>query len=136
MKNLTPKILGQPHDEVLLTTDKEYKHFKTYEGRKILTDGLVFRKNYGETGSVTYYQFVIPKKLVNEILRRVHGEFGKHPGITKTIIANREKYFFPQMAQLNRECVMPIEQCIKKPRIDRSLNRPPPPAKPVAMKIL
>ena len=62
LKNLTLKILGQSHDEVLLKTDKGYKHFKTYEDRKIPTDCLIFRKNYGETGSVTYYQFVNPKK--------------------------------------------------------------------------
>ena len=30
------------------------------------------------------------------------------------------------MAQLNRECVMSCEQCIKESRIDRSLNRSPP----------
>ena len=55
----------------------------------------------------------------------MHGEFGKHPGIYKTIIAYREKYFFPIIAQLIRECVMSFEQCITKTRIARSLTRPP-----------
>ena len=91
LKNLKLNLLGQPHDEVLLTTDKRYKHYKANEDRIILKDGLLFRKCYGEAGSVKYYQILIPKQLVNEVLRNLHGDFGKHPGITKTIITYREK---------------------------------------------
>ena len=106
LKNLKLKILGQPHDDVLLTTDRRFKHYKANEDRIILKDGLLFRKYYGETGSVKYYQILIPKQLVNEVLRNLHGEFGKHPGITKTIIAYRGKYYYPKMAQLIREWVL------------------------------
>ena len=87
LKNLKLKILGQPHDDVLLTTDSRLKHYKSNEDRIILKDGFLFRKYYGETGSVKYYQILILKQLVNEVLQSLHGEFGKHPGITKTIIA-------------------------------------------------
>ena len=93
LKNLKLKIFGQPHDDVLLTTNRRFKHYKANEDRIILKDGLLFRKYYGETGSVKNYQILIPKQLVNEVLRNLHGEFGKHPGITKTIIAYREKYY-------------------------------------------
>ena len=92
LKNLKLKILGQPHDDVLLATDRRFKHYKANEDRITLKNGLLFRKYYGETGSVKYYQTLTPKQLVNEVLRNLHGEFGKHPGITKTIIAYREKY--------------------------------------------
>ena len=94
LKNLKLKILGQPFDEVLILTDSRYKHYKTNEDRIILKDGLLYRKYFGETGSVKYYQILIPKQLVKEVLRSLHGEFGKHPGIFKTITACREKYFF------------------------------------------
>ena len=87
LKNLKLKILGQPHDDVLLTTDGRFKHYKANEDRIILKDGLLFCKYYGETVSVKYYKNLIPKQLVNEELRSFHGEFGKHPGITKTINA-------------------------------------------------
>ena len=90
LKSQKLKILGQPHD-VLLTTDRLFKHYKANEDRIIPKDGLLFRKYYGETGSVKYYQILIPMQLVNEVLRSLHGEFGKHPGITKTIMAYREK---------------------------------------------
>ena len=85
LKNLKPKILSQPHDDVLLTADRRFKHYKANEDRIILKDGLLLRKYYGDTGSVKYYQILIPKQIVNEVLRSLHRDFGKHPGITKTI---------------------------------------------------
>ena len=125
LKNMKMKILGQPYDEVLIVTDSRYKNYKANEDRIILKDGLLYRKYFGETSSVKYYQILMPKQLVKEVLRSLHGEFGKHPGIYKTIIAFREKYYFPKMAQLIRDWVMPCEQCIRESRIDRSLTRPP-----------
>ena len=125
IKNLKFKILGQPHDDVLLTADRRFKHYKANEERIILKDGLLLRKYYGDTGNVKYYQILIPKQLVNEVLRSLHGDFGKHPGITKTIIAYREKYYYPKMAQLIREWVMSCEKCIRELRINPQLTRPP-----------
>ena len=125
LKNLKLKILGQPFDEVLIMTDSRYKYYKTNEDRIILKDGLLYRKYFGETGNVKYYQILIPKQLVKEVLRSLHGDFGKHPGISKTIIACREKYYFPKMAQLIREWVISCEQCIRESRIDPSLTRLP-----------
>ena len=125
LKDKKLKILGQPYDEVLIRTDSRYKKYKANGDRIILKDGLLFRKDFGETGSVKYYQILIPKQLVKEVLRSLHGEFGKHPGIFKTIIAYREKYFFPKMAKLIRKWVMTCEQGIKESRIDRRLTRPP-----------
>ena len=125
LKNLKLKILGQPHDDVLLTADRRFKLYKANEDRIILKDGLLLRKYYGDTGSVKYYQILIPKQLVNEVLRSLHGDFGRHPGITKTIIAYREKYYYPRMAQLIREWVMSCEKCIRELRINPQLTRPP-----------
>ena len=119
------RILGQPYDEVLMITDSRYRNCKANENRIIPKDGLLFRKNFGETGSVKYYQPLIPKQLVKEALRSLHGEFGKHPGTNKTMIAYTEKYYFPKMAQLITEWVISCEQCIKESRIDRSLAHLP-----------
>ena len=124
LKNLKLIILGQPNDEVILTTDKRFKHYKANEDRIILIDGLLFRKYYGETVNIKYYQILIPKQLVDEVLRSLHGEFGKHPGITKPIIAYRQKYYHPNMAKLIRQWVMSCEQCIRESRVDGRLSRP------------
>ena len=125
LKNMKLKILGQPYDEVLIMTDSRYKDYKANEDRIILKDGLLFRKYFGETGSVKYYQILIPMHLFKEVLRSLHGEFCKHPGVYKTIIAYREEYFLPKMAQLIREWVLSCEQCLRESRIDRSLTRFP-----------
>ena len=102
LKNLKLKILGQPHDDVLLLTDRRYKHYKANEDRIILKDGLLFQKYNGETGSVKYYQILIPKQLVNEVLRNLHGEFGKHPGITKTKFCVQRKILLPKYGSTNQ----------------------------------
>ena len=125
LKNIKLKVLGQPHDEVLMMTDKRYKNYKANEDRIILKGGLLFRKNFGQTGSIRYYQILIPKHLVNEVLRNLHGEFGKHPGISKTKSAYREKFYFPKRAQLLREWVMSCDQCIRESRIDSSVTHLP-----------
>ena len=67
LKNIKLKILGQHYEEVLLRTDRKYKQWITNEDRVILKNGLLFRKYYGETGSVKYYQNLIPKQLVDEL---------------------------------------------------------------------
>ena len=119
LQNLKLKKLGQPHDDVLLTTDRRFKHYKANDDRIIPKHGLLFRKYYAETGSVKYYQTLIAQQLVSEVLRRLHGEFGKHPGITKTIIAYREKNYYPNKAQLVTQWVMSCEQCIQESGIER-----------------
>ena len=94
LKNMKLKMLGQPYDEVLIVTDSRYKNYKANEDRIILKDGLLYRKYFGETGSVKFYQILIPKQLVEKVLRSLHGDFGRHPGISKRIIAYNEKCFF------------------------------------------
>ena len=93
LKNMKLKILGQRHEEVLKMKDSRFKHYKANEDRIILKNSQQFRKQFGETCSVKYYQILNPKQLVNEVLRSLHGEFGKHPGIAKTITAYMEKIF-------------------------------------------
>ena len=75
LKNIKLKIVGQPNDEVILTT---HKHYKANEDRIIIKDGLFFRKYYGETSNIKYYQILILNQLVDELLRSLHGEFDKH----------------------------------------------------------
>ena len=125
LKNLKLKILDQPHDDVLLATDRRFERYKANEDRIILKDGRLFRKYYGKTVSVKYYQILIPKQLVNEVLRNLHGEFGKHPGITKTTIACRENYYYPNKAQLIREWVCHVSNALEKHGL--TPDSPPPP---------
>ena len=49
---MKPKTLVQQYDEVLMMRDTRYKHYKAIENRIVLKDGLLFRKYFGETGTV------------------------------------------------------------------------------------
>ena len=94
LKNMKPKKLGPEHDDVFIMTNSRYKHYKANEDRILLQDGPLFTKYFGETRSVKYYQNLIPKQLVNEVLRSLHGETGKHPRIDKTLFGYRENNIF------------------------------------------
>ena len=94
LKKIKLKVLGQPHDELLMMTDSRYENYKANEDLIILKDGLLFRKKTEETGIVKFYQILVPKQLVNEVFLSLHEEFGKHPGITKRVIPYREKIIF------------------------------------------
>ena len=98
LKNPKFKILGQPHDEKLLTTNRRLKHYKANEDRIVLKNGLLFRKNYGKTGCVKYYQIFIPKQIVTKVLRSLHEDVYRHPGINKTVSTYREKVYYPNTA--------------------------------------
>ena len=78
-KNMKLKISGQPHDEVLMMTDSRFQNYKANEDRIFVKDGLLFRKYFRKIGRVKYYQILIPKQLVNEVLRSLRGDFGKKP---------------------------------------------------------
>ena len=102
LKNMKLKISGQPYDEVLMTTDSRYKNYKTKKDRINLEDGLLFRKYFGETGSVKYYQVLIPKLLVKENLRSPHGEYGKHPVFYKKNKCLQGKISFSENGAINQ----------------------------------
>ena len=75
VKNMKLKILGRAHDEKLMMKDSRYKNYKANEDRIITKDGVLFRKHFGETGSVKYYHILIPKQLIKDVLSSLHGEF-------------------------------------------------------------
>ena len=82
------------------------------------------RKYYGEDGSVTQNQTIIPKHLVPELLPTLHGKTNKHPGITKMIQECRAKYYFPCLARKIRAWVTSCPDCIAHKRIDTRQIRP------------
>ena len=77
---------------------------------------------YKETGSVKYYQILIAKQLVSEVLRGRHGEFGNHLGITKTKTTHTRNNYHPKKAQLIRKCVMSCKQCVRESTITDKLT--------------
>ena len=100
LKNLKLKFVGQPHDAVLIATDPRYKHYKASKDRIIPKVVLLIRKTFGETNNVKYYQILIPKQVVKEKLRSLHGEFGKQSGITKQKMFMGKK-FLPKIGAID-----------------------------------
>ena len=109
-KEMTLKNCGQPHDEVLLTTDRRFKDYKAKDDRIIRTDRLLFRKKH--------YQNFFSKQLVDEVFLSLHWVLWKHPWVTKTIFAYRKNFSFMNLAQLIKKWVISCEHCIRESQID------------------
>ena len=93
----------KPHDEVLLTTDRRFKHYKANGVRIFLKDGLLFRNCRGQTGSIKYYQIPILKQLFDKVLRSLSGKYGKHPKIVKTFFCLQRKLSLTELGIVDQE---------------------------------
>ena len=76
------------------------------------------RNVYGEDGSVSHNQVIIPKHLGPELLSTLHRKTNKHSLITKKILECRAKYCFPGLARKIRAWVTSCPVCIAKNMID------------------
>ena len=123
-KAIKRKLICEEYDKHLLQTDPKAKRLLVHENRLIVKDGVLMRKYYGECGQVTHNQILIPEHLITELLKAIHGQMGKHPGITKMIQECRSKYYYPGLAKRIRQWVMQCEDCIKNKRINNSQIRP------------
>ena len=123
-KAIKRKLICEEFDKHLLQTGPTAKRFLVHENRLIVKDGVLLRKYYGECGQVTHHQILIPGHLITELLKAIHGQMGKHPGITKMIQECRSNYYYSGLANRNRQWVMQCEVCIKYKRINGRQIRP------------
>ena len=89
-----------------------------------VTDEIITRQYFDETGSVKYNQVLLPKHLVTELLESLHGKANKHPGISKMLIEIRQKYYYPGIAKIVKKWVQGCETCIKDKRIPNASITP------------
>ena len=92
LKALKLHIIHEEYDKHLLKTEPRGKNILRHDERLIMKDGVLMRKYYGEDGTITHNQIIIPKHLIPELLSTLHGKTSKHPGITKMIQECRARY--------------------------------------------
>ena len=126
LKALKQRISHEEYDKHLFKTEPRGQNLVRHDEGIIIKDGVLMRKYYGENGSVTHNQIIIPKHLVPELLSTLHGKTKtkKHPGITKMIQECRAKYYFPGLARKIRALVTSCPDCIANKRIDTGQIRP------------
>ena len=95
------KIVGQPHEEVLMTTDSRYKHYKANEDRINPKDGLMLRKYFGEIGFVKYYQILSLRQLVNKF-SATYMEKLENTRNRQNKNCLQRKLFFPKNGAINQ----------------------------------
>ena len=124
LKALKLRLLHEEYDKHLLKTEPRGRNLLRHEERIIVKDGVLMRKYYGEDGTVTHHQILIPKHIVPELLSTLHGKTNKHPGITKMIQERRTKYYYPGLARKIRAWVINCPDCIANKQIDTRQKRP------------
>ena len=67
---------------------------------------------------------LIPEHLITELLKAIHGQMVKHPGITKMIQKCRLNYFYPGLAKRIKQWEMQCEDCTRYKRINNNQIRP------------
>ena len=112
-KAIKKKLICKENDEHLLQTDPKTKRLLVLEERLKIKDGIILRKYYGECEQVTYHQMLFPDHLITELLKAIHGQMGKHPGITMNNKDCRSKYYCPVIAKRIRQRVLNCKDCIK-----------------------
>ena len=85
LHQLRHKLQKDDYSETILQQDPCYRHYCSQIDRLSVQDGVVIRDYYDETGNVQYCQALLPKHLVSELPRSLHGKANKHPGISKML---------------------------------------------------
>ena len=124
LQQLRLKILKENYSESILMQDNRYQHYCRQMDRLSVTDEIITRQYFDDTGSVKYNQVLLPKHLVAELLESLHGKATKHPGISKMLIEIRQKDYYPGIAKIVKKWVQGCEICIKDKRIPNSSITP------------
>ena len=85
LQQLRLKTLRKSYSETILLQDNRYQHYCRQMDRLSVTDEIISRQYFDETGSVKYNQVLLPKHLVQELLESLHGEANKHPAISEML---------------------------------------------------
>ena len=124
LQQLGLKILNENYSETILLLDNRYQHYCRQMDRLSVTDEIITRQYFDETGSFKYNQVLLPKHLVPEILEPLHGKANKHPGVSKMLNEVRQNCYYPGIAKIVKKWVQGCEICIKDKRIPNSSITP------------
>ena len=119
-QQLRLKILKENYSETILVPENRYQHYCRQMDRQSVTDEIITRQYFDETGSIKYNQVLLPKHLVPELLESLHGKAKKHPKVSEMLIEIRQKYYYPGVAKIVKKCNQGCEICIKDKRIPNS----------------
>ena len=112
--------MKESYSETILLQDTRYQHYCRQMDRLSVTDEIITRQYFDETGSIIYNQVLLPKHLVPELLESLHEKAIKHPGTSKMLIEIRQNYYYAGIAQIVKKRVQGCEICIKDKRIPNS----------------
>ena len=124
LQQMKAKLLHEEYSENLLQQDARYRHYANNLERIVLKDEILTMQYFDETANVKYHQIWHPQHLLQELLQSLHGTAHNHPGISKTLQAIRQRYYYPSMAKHVKKWVEGCEQCARDKRVPNATITP------------
>ena len=123
LQQLRFEVLKQDYSETILFQDNRYQHYCRQIDRLSVTDDIITRQYFDETGSAKYNQVLLPQHLVTELLESLHGMANKHPGISKMLKEFRQKYYYAVITKIVKKWVQEYKKCMKNKEFRTHLSR-------------
>ena len=82
--------LELPSEEQKLTTNPRYTHYCQDKKPIIVKDYTLDRHYYNDVVNNTHLKVLLAVQLSDTLLKSLHGEANKHPGVSKMMQENRQ----------------------------------------------
>ena len=84
-------------DEKKLGANPIYNHCCQNKKRIIIKVDILYRQNYNDVVGIIQLQALLPVQLGDILLNFLHGQAGKHPGMSKMMQEIRQNFIFYQL---------------------------------------
>ena len=96
--NFKKEKLGLPSDEQILATYPTYVHYCQKEKRNKIKDDMLCGQKYNDFGDISQLRVLLTMQLKVTLLNTLHGQAGKHLGISRIMPKIKHKYYFKSIA--------------------------------------
>ena len=113
---------AQPNPIYLSITQKKY--LKQLP-RLHVTNGILYRKFFDQTGKASHDQLCLPLHLQKEVLFRIHNSRWRgHIGINRTIAEFRQRFYFPNFTEVLTDYIRNCLTCLTSKPAKQAVLRP------------
>ena len=78
-----------------MVQENRYQHYSRQLDRLSVMDDIITRQHFDKRGSVEFFQTLLPKYLVTDLLESLNGQASNNPGLSKMLQDIRRKYYDP-----------------------------------------
>ena len=118
--NFKRQMHGLPFDEQILALNPRYIHYCRNKKHNRIEIDILYRQYYNDVVDINELQVLFPVQLKDTLRKSLHGQAGKHPGISKMMQEYRQKNYFPSIANHVRKWAKKSQTSVQYKRIDNT----------------